>query len=390
MSTTNWRRTVSRLIIWSTGVGLFLSIVLPVIYWHNLPKRNLDVRIVDKTVPYLDYREHKNLVWGLNHRRITPPGDAQYWDLSSHYVGFHPKTDGTPEGAVRQRLESRHLRGIDALFVADSYGVYEADYREEGPRGRHLDYSRLIYGGFDTKEAQLIREFVDDGGHLVGEFNAFATPTDGEARRILEKLFGVEWTGWTGRYFRDLDDFRSVPRWAPRNYKKHYDREWTFDGPGWVFTHTDTRIFVLVEQLDITPRGMTVDLEPDESLVETANPDVPYRFWFDVVSPIDGTDVLASYDLHLTPKGRKKLQKFKGVGSRFPAIVRAGQNPLRIYMAGDFSDQYEDLGPPHFWGWAKLQQLFSAFRPEDRLEYFSWALYQPVLSRIIDTIIALE
>lgn len=390
MESVKWGQLISQIIVWTVVIGVSISAVGPVLYWHSLPTRDLDVRIIDKTVPYPDYREHKNLIWGLKHRRISPPGTASNWDKSSDYIGFHPKKDGTPEGAIRQNLEWRDVRDIDALFIADSYGVYTGDYREGGKRNKHLDYSEMIYGGLNINEARVIKTFVENGGHLVGEFNTFATPTEGNARDILENLLGVEWTGWTGRYFRDLDDLEIIPRWAPQLYQEQYDRDWEFDGPGWIFIHADTRIFVLLEGKDITPKGITIDIDRDEPLVREANRNVPYRFWFDVVSPGDTENVIASYDLDLKPPGQDKISNFEAVSSRFPAIIRASRDPLRLYMAGDFTDQFKDLGPARYWGWARFQQFLTRFRSSDRPEYFSWGFYQPVLNKILNSMIELE
>jgi hypothetical protein len=60
-----------------------------------------------------------------------------------------------------------------------------------------LDYLAMIYGGLKDAEVDAVEEFGARGGHIVAEFNTFASPTSGESRERLEALFGLDWSGWT-------------------------------------------------------------------------------------------------------------------------------------------------------------------------------------------------
>lgn len=372
-------------------LGLFILtvfILVPLashIYWRLMPYADVSMQVVDKTVPHTDYREHRWLFWGLDHHKVKPHGEKRGWRLADDYVGFHPTEDQNPDHARKDVLEASDLVHSDALWVADNYGVYENDFDTMRPDKTHLDYSRRIYGGFSRQEAGAIADFARKGGHVIGEFNTFAAPTHGKARQELEELFGVEWSGWAGRHFQDLGDDEEVPHWAPRNWRRHWNQPWRFEGPGWIFTHEDTRIFVLEDGKDVQEEGLTVVPRTQTGLMAGVRGPTPFDYWFDIVDAKRGTKVVADFRLAVTSDGDDMLERF-GLRPVFPAVSVKSTAPLRVYMAGDVSDSSEDLGPRWLAGWAGFQKILVSAGLGSKHRQFTWAFYMPLLENIVDRI----
>ncbi len=126
---------IKKNVILSVGV-LFLLLLLtsPFWIWQLKTSEDLNVLIIDKTVPDQSYREHKGLIWILNHLKLKKDGST--YDQEDDYVGFVP-TDNPPVFHTRELPED--LSSYDLLYVADGYGVYEDEYmggNQEGKRSK--------------------------------------------------------------------------------------------------------------------------------------------------------------------------------------------------------------------------------------------------------------
>jgi len=338
------------------------------------------VAVVDKTVPHANYREHGALFWVLRHEKISSPQGARDWSLNQHYVGFAPDADDGEEHGEGHDLAERDLANADMLFLADTYGVYEGDYAARGDVAA-LDFSARVYGGLTTEEAALIAHFADDeGGHLIAEFNTFASPTSRQARETMERLLGLRWSGWTGRYFSELGDEAEVPVWARREYKDQYQEDWNFKGPGYLLVHEDTRLFVLREGLDVERDGLGIQVQAGGAMMDGVLNGMAFNYWFDVVAPTAGSEVPAVFRFNLLDSGRALVDRF-GVPREFPAVVVASRQPLRMYFAGDFSDAGGSLGPYWLEGlpWLNKTLLSLWFPRTADQEPFYWGFYIPLL-----------
>jgi uncharacterized repeat protein (TIGR01451 family) len=218
----------------------------------------------------------------------------------------------------------------------------------------------------------------------VGEFNTFASPTYGVARKRLEMLFGATWTDWAGRYFTDLSDDEEVPVWARRNWLKHYGTVWNFKGPGYLVTHSDTRLFVLESGIDVGKKGMKItDVRQDDIIMNGVYDNVPYYYWFDILEIHEGTEILANYHFDLTESGLKKMASF-GVPDTFPAVIRASQYPLRFYMAGDWSDNEVTRGLYYVSGIFWINRIGRIAEHRDNQAAFFWEFYEPMMENLIN------
>lgn len=176
----------------------------------------------------------------------------------------------------------------------------------------------------------------------------------------MEKSFGVKWTGWTGRYFENLGQIKNedLPKWVVDLYlKKHNTTEWPFRRGGMVFVHENDDIVILDEK-----RDMAEEVWPIIYSMPTAeqNFELPvamaYPFWFDIVKPLEGTEVLSQYQLFVSDTGAYQL-RIAGIPTTFPALIR---NSKTYYMAGDFVDNNLAHG---FWVYVRWMYEYYNFLP---------------------------
>ena len=359
-------------------------IIIPAItfgIWYIQPDNQLQLRVVDKTVPDREYREHKALFWGLNHQKVLSP-ERSRWRLSEHYIGYYPGTPDLVEDRKTRLLDERDLEHADAVFIADTYGVYRGNNTQletERP-----DHSPFIFGGLQASEARRLEQFVVDGGSLIAEFNSFASPTPDSIQQRFEKILGIEWSGWVGRYFEHLDS-TEIPAWAIRNWEQKHLRSWPFEGPGLLLVHGDSRILVLRFPEDIASRGVLLDIHSGEDLTGWVN-DTQYPYWFAVSETTDESKAVASFELDVTNSGRHRVDEFPNLTTTFPAVTINSEAPVRIYLAGDFSDSPENLGPYFFAGYDELNWLTAHLNDPLSARHRNWTFYQPLLTNIIDRI----
>ncbi len=386
----------------------------PYLIWRFQPTRAIPTLIVDKTVPNHTYREHDALIWSLNHYKVESADNNTFWDKTNNYVGFYPapypgfSVENPGKGEL---LQTSDVQGKQLVFVTDTYGIYSQDIRDAVDYEKRLeakesmvpvqdvsnvaplespDYSEKIYGGMQAEEVSVLENHVQKGGHLIGEFNLFASPTRGAERARLENLFGVKWSGWTGRFFLELENKEEVPAWARRNYEAQYGKPWTFTGKGWAFVHEDSRILVLEEdrrvdgkmqKQDLPAQALRIELE-DHDLLKNVYDRVPYTYWFDVVEPTENTRVLAHYQFKLRESGKKKL-KASGLPERFPFLLMASEQPLRLYLAGDASDRDHDAGIYQLAGRMQWERVGRFKEKKRSQEAFFWEFYLPWMDNVL-------
>ncbi|WP_100334015.1 hypothetical protein [Bacillus alkalisoli] len=359
--------------LWSSIIiAVFILIGTPFLGWIIKPVTQLDVLIINKTVPDETYREHLGLTWFFNQQKIRK-SNGQDYRLDKDYVGYVPKANNTYEVRPYPNKDIQH----DIIYIADGYGVYEADLLTGNEQGER---SELIYGGMTAEDVDYIRNAVfQHGTTLIGEFNTFGSPTSHEVRESFYQLYNLEWTGWIGRFFDQLEGLE-VPVWAKENYEQQFGEQWNFSGKGMVFVDESDRVIVLTEKdmlrkevlLQYTTQGIDT-----LGLTESA----PYHYWFDIIVPQNEAEVLATFSLALTEEA-ESLLKENGIPTMFPSVVHH-QNPAyeSYYFSGDFADQadlpalYQTVGFSTFKKWRA--------KSRDDLESFYWRIYSPLMSEII-------
>lgn len=322
-------------------IGLIILLLIPFlgfITWFLKDTQPLNVLVIDKTVPNDSFQEHRTFMMILkNQKWVKPTGD--FYQLDVDYKGFFPQQKPTVLVNDLEHLDTTALAHmadtLEVLYLADTYGVYENEWYKNK---RLNERSKLVYGGSTAKEAFLVGKMQAQNKLVLGEFNIFASPTNRIVRQQLQQQFGVSWTGWTGRYFETLDKDKDsdLPRWVVDLYfKKYQTTVWPFKRGGMVFVHENEDIVILDEK-----RGMADEVWPIIYSLPTAErdfelpPSMGYPFWFDIIKPLKGTEVLSQYQLFVSDTGAYEL-RLAGIPTTFPALVRHHKT---YYMAGDFVD----------------------------------------------------
>lgn len=356
-------------------LGAVVLAAAPFLLWHRMPARELRVLIVDKTVPDITRREHAGLVWLLNHRKFQKPGGSAF-SREEDYAGFVPLSGG----GWTLRPPVHETPGPELIYLADTYGVYRDEFTGR-PNGER---SPLLHGGLRLPELKGLQAALPGCLTLVGEFNLFADPTEAPVREACEALFGLRWEGWILRFFTSLDRRGEVPGWAVRNWERQRGRPWAYDGPGFLLVNRDDRVEVLAEGVEVEPnrglrfRGLGVGLRAFRLPA-----DARYDYWFDLVSPRPGTEVLAEYHLPLLPAGRERLRGL-GLPDRFPAVLSRWEGATRVfYFAGDYAEAWPIPTLQRMAGLERFQRLITREVPGEPQAFF-WRVYIPLMSAVLE------
>ncbi|MFO8069990.1 MAG: hypothetical protein R6U02_08495 [Alkalibacterium sp.] len=355
-------------------IGLFS---LPYVLWQVDSGQELEVLIMDKTVPDQTYREHQGIAWGLNHYKYVKEDSSEY-DLTRDYVGFHPQAENNYEiTSIANENESTY----DLIYVADTYGVYEDEFYGGNQDGKR---SELIYGGLTLEDVKAIEnEVYIDQTPLVAEFNSFASPTDQVARERFTSLLGLEWEGWIGRHFDELDPALNdeLPTWMIENYKQQTEEEWTFSDSGLIFVRDDDFIVILEEGEDFEGDGILFDFTETGEAFFDASLSSRYAYWFDIVEPTEA-EVLADYTLGLTEKGQVRMREY-GIGDTIPAVTRTFESGTPLYyFAGDYADLETTPSFYQYKGLDWVNRTISRLQRKGAQSFYSRA-YLPMMKMIL-------
>lgn len=348
----------------------------PAVLWHLQGSTDIDVLVVDKTVPILNYREHEGLTWLLRHRKIRHRTSAQVDVLD--YAGYHPERESPVVPIVAKR------NSLDFAYVADTYGVYEADLGIETPDGERTE---LVYGGLRPDEVRQLVGAMRPGATLMAEFNSLASPTQGAARVAFGQAVGVRWTGWIGRHYDELALSPDLPSWLPQLYKRQTGYRWRYRGPGYIFVSEDEQLVVLDEGIDTKSPGIEM-LFSKQAQERYGTPErETYDYWFDIVEPVGTTTVLATYEMSLKRRGLRLLKE-AGIPTSFPAIVRRdGPGHIGYYLAGDLADLAGLTTSYRYRGIPSIQRALVDRVRDDQAGFF-WRAYEPFMTRVLQDVAA--
>lgn len=376
----------------STPLVLLALLLMYIGSWHLLPTTDLSLLVLNKTVPDTSYREHRSLFWLLEQYRITSGGE--FLSAEEDYLGYHLPVSG--RGERKDILQKEDLEGIRMLYLADAYGIYDYEQPYATYEGR-LPYEHqpisLIYGGISAAEVEVIESYTqNEGAILIGEFNIFYYPTyqDREASQALQALFGVRSTGWSGKYYIDLDE---VAFTVKELYERLYGRNWDFRGEGMVFVRDEVPqwewypdILVLTSREMYVPYPMLQTYEHPYTR-GAVKKNVPYPYWVEILEVEAGVELLAQYELLLTQDGLTKLAN-KGLAPTFPAAVlqEPAHGAERIYFSGDFADQVVPLWATRLPGSAVMFRYFTYLPGVPREHYFMWRWYAPVMRNVFQRV----
>lgn len=358
------------------GICFLLIVLLPIILWAIEPEKKLQIAIIDKTVPDETYREHLGITWLLNHFKYDNNEKKQY-QLNVDYFGFVPKIK---EKDYEIRTLPENYDSYDVIYLADTYGVYEEDFpwiekSREGAR------SGKIYGGLEANEWSGIVERLNqkEKSLLIAEYNTFASPTKESVRESVTDYLGLDWSGWTGRYFNELDPKKNteIPKWII----DEFGESWTYSGEGFLLVN-DFSYEVVVLELDkhVTSKGINLSFTEEGKKLFRIADSTDYKYWFDIVEPKSTSTVLANYDWDLTKEGKSLLQEHE-IPQSFAAVIASEHGAAEsYYFAGDYNDIAE---APKFF---QLKGLATVYKYAQKFSdhAFYWSVYVPMMKTILD------
>ena len=373
-----------------TGLVFVLVLLTPVwmwVAWRLTPKRKLVVAIIDKTVTTTQVQEHVSLDWVLRHERYTKTKNALY-KPDRDYFGFFPGKDEQFTLKGLERFSDSKLQELsedaDAAYFSDTYGVYSNEWYA---KRLETERSSLVYGGMTMQDIGLLENMKARHKLMIAEFNAIGSPTSEPVRSAFERLFGMRWTGWTGRYFSDLDTTsnRELPHWLVHNYIAQHGGKWPFHKSGVAFVSNSDQVTILEEgvmledavpMIESTTKGMQTLNIPET---------MRYPFWFDVIDSIGAgspNELAASFVIKANAAGRAELAGY-GLHPRFPAVIMHRGGYGFYYFSGDFCDNPIGTFSAYFKGIQWFSWLmYDSGDPGQRVGFF-WDFYRPMVTKIL-------
>ncbi len=358
-------------------------LVLPfisLVRWTFQEKKPMDIAIVNKTVPTLERIKHKSFNWILNYERFVKKDKKRSYSYRKDYYGFVPTRPLKERGSVQNEYRLSELIDLpdklDALYIADTYGVFFNDWWSGINQSRK---SRKLYGGLNNTDYLFINEMINRNKLVILEYNTFDYPTTSfESYRTQEKL-GIRFSGWTGQYYEKLDTLsRNFPVWMTAMYRKQYGKPWTFKKAGIVFL-TEKQIIVLEEGTHLANPLPMIITDEDNCSKFGVVPSVAFANCFDVIDPAEN-NVISKFRIETTPEGEALLQEHM-LENEFPAVI---QDPLYLktyYFSGDFATNKVWFCTSRIKGFHKLKGILYSDKPGDTRRFF-WLYYKPLISSI--------
>lgn len=367
-------------------LGIFLATPLWMrIAWEFSPVKKLNLAIVDKTVLNANSYKHRSINWILDHEKYAK-SDGSFYDINRDYFGFFP---GDNERYTIRDFDTMSEPEVDSTassndlaYFADTYGVLGNEWYRHRDRDEN---SGSIYGGLSEKDLLLIRKMREKDKLIIAEFNTIGFPTPSDIRKQFEELLGIRWTGWMARSITSLDTVGNpdLPKWIIRNYKRDNQGVWNFKKGGMLFIHESGTVLVLEEGKELKEPIPSITA-PRESRDEFGIPGkLIYPYWMDIWQNYnDSNNVVASYEIPLTPAGTDLLERNK-IPVVFPAILRRTEGFRFYYFCGDFADNPTKFRFAQLEGITSLKFLmYNAVDVTDRNRFF-WEFYLPLMQSIL-------
>ena len=364
---------------------LVIILILPAIGffgWFFKEKKPIDVVILDKTVHTLDRVKHRSLTWILADSRFVKENNRKYL-LRKDYYGFYPIKPLRSKQFRRNDYRLAEVINIadnnDALYYADTYGVFFNDWYQGINRSR---YSRKLYGGLNNNDYLLLSEMRKRDKLTILEYNTFDYPTDAYERYRVEELMGFKSTGWTGQYYPSLDSTSAdLSIWVMSLYRKKNREPWLFKNAGIILLKGENEILVLEEGTHLEnalPFIMT-----DKAVADNYNlaVQVPFDKPFEIVEPLDN-EVLSTFQLMTTEEGALLLDKHF-LTSEFPAVITNPGDTRSVYFCGDFATSKLPPWTACFGDLNIIKGLLYNDEEMNDTRRFFWQYYKPLLTEML-------
>ncbi|MFO7829314.1 MAG: hypothetical protein R6V23_11870 [Bacteroidales bacterium] len=353
-------------------------------FWYIKPNKPLNIYILDKTVPTIERTEHKSFNWVLNHHKYVKPNGNLY-NVNKDYYGFFPLSTKSREfdfKSLRIHEVKDAALGYDMLYYTDTYGVYYNEWYKN--QSKDLKINQKVYGGLNQNDYLLLKEMKGLNKLIITEFNLYDAPTNPLIREKVEVLFGINWSGWTGKYFSSLDTSKNgiVPKWIVNRYMEHNNNQWPFKNAGIVLVHKFGTITILEQGTHLTEE-IPLIISKQETIKKYGVPEiVHYPQWFDITFTGDRNNVPANFKIQVNSKGDSILRSYN-LKPVFPAVIEHTGDYKFYYFGGDFAENPVNSNTAYFEGYHELMGLFTGNSYESTRKFYR-KFYVPMISEIID------
>lgn len=362
--------------------------------WHFSDQREMKIFILDKTVINQNVQEHVSFNWVLNYNRYVKENKAFYIPNEDYY-GFFPDGNGAYSTKDLKQDTEEDLNTLadeyDMVYYTDLYGIYALDWHNEYPQlkpnqplGKVGEYSPLIYGGLTKNELGLLKKMKSRKKLIINEFNIIASPTSKFLRTEYEKEFKVNWTGWVGRHFENLDTTtnKELPIWLIRNYKKQNNNEWPFKESGIAFVNNSAKVVILENETHLKIKFPIIKTPKKTAEYYGIAPIINFTYWFDICTTDSSNQVLSNYFINTNSKGDSIMNKWE-IPKKFPAVIKRKKDYPYYYFAGDFADNLISMKTSKYKHIDGINYLYKDSSSEQKRSFF-WRYYNPLMSKILD------
>ncbi|WP_051416493.1 hypothetical protein [Asinibacterium sp. OR53] len=374
-------------LIWTNIVAIALLPLWMFLLWHFSPKRMQVVAIIDKTVLSKSVQEHISLNWVLKQEKFTK-GDNQLYEPGRDYYGFFPQENGKYRLKGLEQFTPAQLDQLSAeasvAYITDAYGIYRNEWYKKGD---DKERSGIIYGGMSEQDLYFLRKMRERHKLIITEFNCMGSPTAHPVRASFEKLFGIRWTGWVGRYFDSFDTTinKELPGWLVKSYRQQHEGQWPFTKGGIAFVHSNEKVVILENETELDNKLPHIYASVEGRNYFGLPERIKYPFWFDVID-IDTSfnHAIAYFRIDANNRGKAILDHY-GIPLSFPAVTTHNNNDYRFfYFSGDFCDNPVSMFSSSFKGVGFFRWfMYSKYDPEERKSFF-WLFYRPLVTTILN------
>ncbi len=375
------RRRVIFLIVVAAVVLFPVAILLGMrMVWKMNSERTVNVAYVDKTDDSEERLAHNAFFWVLNNQRIKKP-NGEFYQKGTDYWGLFAEANNKYRFADFDALsvaqQDSLAERLDMLMLADTYGIYDLN---AGP-----EMQRLIYGGLSEGDMALFRQMKRQGKTIVAEFNILQAPTPRNIRYQFQQEAGIEWSGWTGKYFDSLDPEKGqLPGWVFEAYQRNNQKQWEYKDAGIILVHENGQLLVLEdneELLEPIPQIKTFGYGMEQLGLPRVQ---EFPYWFDIMTFDNSINhAVSAYQLELTEKGRTKLNSL-GIPDRFPAVIMHGTEDYAFYyFCGDFSSKPVSMSTKKFKGIECFSSLLKGRQGQFGEDQFFYRFYLPLMSQLL-------
>lgn len=372
---------------WYFIIPVVFLVIFAIIFvvWHLVPKKILNVCVLDKTIltvneenninPESVYRKHQGLFWLLEQQRYVFE-DGSFYDYKTDYFG--PMLNENNQIDTERSLSTLNYTP-DLMYVSDVYGAVDDSFG-------YYNNSDALHSGITVDDMSAISYAYEIGSTVVAEMELFNSNLDNSVYSQLQSMCGVNPTGWVGRYIQELQDFTDVPDWAPPMYEKQEGVEWQFSGPGILLVSSE-KIIILEQKTDFESKNLlTVHINSEYEKEFRACSTVNFYNWFEIVEPYYDSESIATFEFDVNATGMEKL---KGIlkSPKFAAVTRKtaeGKGPV-YYFAADFNDYVSHQNYNRFLFANYIYRLISYDRQGD-ISNFYWNFYNPLMTKILSDI----